>query len=290
MTTEEQQETAPEVIEEAPEAEPNEPAGEQPAEAHEDEDEDAIEDEVTVTVGDTPPQEAPAQEDRDPKLVNKLRKLLREQERKVREYETKLKANAPVEPPPPTLGPKPKIEDFGYDADRYETAIEAWFERKRAADEHAQKQKQAEETQRQAWQARLDGYAKAKASLRVRDYEEAEHAVTTALDVTQQGIIVSGSENPALVTYALGKDSAKLAELRAITDPVKFAFAVAKLETQLKVNPKAKPPAPEQTPKGSAPKSTVNSTLERLREEALKTGNADRLIAYKRQLKSAASK
>ena len=287
MTTEEQ-ETVEEVVEAAPEAEPTEPAGEPPAEAAEPEDEDAIEDEVTVTIGDAPPQEAPAPEERDPKLVNKLRKLLREQERKVREYETKLKAAAPpVENAPPALGAKPKLEDLDYDADKYEAALAAWFERKRIADEHAQKQKQAEETQRQAWQARLDGYAKAKASLRVRDYEEAEHAVTDALDVTQQGIIVSGAENPALVTYALGKDSAKLAELRAITDPVKFAFAVAKLETQLKVNPKAKPPAPEQTPKGSAPKSTVDSTLERLRDEAQRTGNADKLLAYKRQLRSA---
>lgn len=287
MTTEEQ-ETVEEVVEATPEAEPTEPAGEPPAEATEPEDEDAIEDEVIVTIGDASPQEATQVEEKDPRLVNKLRKLLREQERKVREYETKLKAaSPPVENAPPALGAKPKLEDLDYDADKYEAALAAWFERKRIADEHAQKQKQAEETQRQAWQARLDGYAKAKASLRVRDYEEAEHAVTDALDVTQQGIIVSGAENPALVTYALGKDSAKLAELRAITDPVKFAFAVAKLETQLKVNPKAKPPAPEQTPKGSAPKSTVDSTLERLRDEAQRTGNADKLLAYKRQLRSA---
>lgn len=287
MTTEEQ-ETVEEVVEATPEAEPTEPAGEPPAEATEPEDEDAIEDEVTVTIGDAPPQEATQVEEKDPRLVNKLRKLLREQERKVREYETKLKAaSPPVENAPPALGAKPKLEDLDYDADKYEAALAAWFERKRIADEHAQKQKQAEEQQRQAWQARLDGYAKAKASLRVRDYEEAEHAVTNTLDVTQQGIIVSGAENPALVTYALGKDSAKLAELRAITDPVKFAFAVAKLETQLKVNPKAKPPAPEQTPKGSAPKSTIDSTLERLRDEAQRTGNADKLLAYKRQLRSA---
>ena len=83
MTTEEQ-ETVEEVVE-APEAEEPEPAGEPTAEAPEP-DEDAVEDEVIVTVGDAPPPEAPAPEERDPKLVNKLRKLLREQERKVREY------------------------------------------------------------------------------------------------------------------------------------------------------------------------------------------------------------
>lgn len=287
MTIEEQ-ETVEEVVE-APEAEEPEPAGEPTAEATEP-DEDAVEDEVIVSVGDAPPPQ-PVEEEKDPRLVNKLRKLLREQERKVREYESKLKAAAPVEPPPPTLGPKPKLEDLDYDAEKYETAIAAWFERKRAHDEHAQKQKQAEEQQRQAWQARLDGYAKAKASLRVRDYEEAEHAVTDALDVTQQGIIVSGADNPALVTYALGKDSAKLAELKAITDPVKFAFAVSKLETQLKVTPRKPASAPEAVVKSNTRTSgSVDSQLERLRAEADRTGDYTQVFRYKQQLKAKQAK
>jgi len=287
MTIEEQ-ETVEEVVE-APEAEEPEPAGEPTAEATEP-DEDAVEDEVIVSVGDAPPPQ-PVEEEKDPRLVNKLRKLLREQERKVREYESKLKATAPVEPSPPTLGPKPKLEDLDYDAEKYETAIAAWFERKRAHDEHAQRQKQAEEQQRQAWQARLDGYAKAKASLRVRDYEEAEHAVTDALDVTQQGIIVSGADNPALVTYALGKDSAKLAELKAITDPVKFAFAVSKLETQLKVTPRKPASAPEAVVKSNTRTSgSVDSQLERLRAEADRTGDYTQVFRYKQQLKAKQAK
>lgn len=289
MTIEEQ-ETVEEVVEEAPEAAEPEPAGEPTAEAPE-EDEDAIEDEVTVTVGDAPPQPEPPAEERDPKLVNKLRKLLREQERKVREYESKLKATAPVETAPPTPGPKPKLEELDYDADKYETALATWFERKRAADEHAQKAKQAEETQRQAWQARLDGYAKAKASLRVRDYDDAEHAVTSSLDVTQQGIIVSGCDNPALVTYALGKDSTKLAELKAITDPVKFAFAVSKLETQLKVTPRKPASAPEAVVKSNTRTSgSVDSQLERLRAEADRTGDYTQVFRYKQQLKAKQAK
>jgi hypothetical protein len=288
MTTEEQ-ETTTEAEETAPEVEVEEPAGEQTAEAPE-QDEDAVEDEVIVSVGDAPPPQ-PVEEEKDPRLVNKLRKLLREQERKVREYEGKLKAAAPVEPPPPTLGAKPKLEDLDYDAEKYETALAAWFERKRAADEHATKQKQAEETQRQAWQARLDGYAKAKASLRVRDYEEAEHAVTDALDVTQQGIIVSGSENPALVTYAIGKDPAKLKELKAITDPVKFAFAVAKLETQLKVTPRKPASAPETIVKSNTRTSgSVDSQLERLRADADRTGDYTQVFRYKQQLKAKQAK
>lgn len=289
MTTEEQ-ETVEEVVE-APEAEPTEPAGEQPAEAPEP-DEDAVEDEVIVTVGDAPPPEAPAPEERDPKLVNKLRKLLREQERKVREYETKLKAAAPpVENAPPTLGAKPKLEDLDYDAEKYEEALASWFEKKRAADDHAAKLRKAQEEEQNAWKSRLDAYGKAKASLRVRDYEDAESNVVQSLDVTQQGIIVSGADNPALVTYALGKDSAKLAELRAITDPVKFAFAVAKLETQLKVTPRKPASAPETIVKSNTRVAgSVDSVLERLEEEADRTGDRSRVVAYKAKLRAQAKK
>lgn len=256
---------------------PEQPTEEQP-------DEDAIEDEVTVTIGDAKPEEEPKQA--APSWVRELRKKERELQREVRELRAKLNT-APVENRPPALGAKPKLEDHDYDAEKYEEALASWFEKKRAADDHAAKLRKAQEEEQNAWKSRLDAYGKAKASLRVRDYEDAESNVVQSLDVTQQGIIVSGADNPALLTYALGKDPEKLKEFSAIRDPVKFSFAVAKLETQLKVSPKAKPPAPEQTPKGSAPKSTVDSTLERLRDEAQRTGNADRLLAYKRQLRSA---
>lgn len=273
-----------EVIETTETEEQPEPTETKP-EAEETEDEDAIEDEVQVTIGEAKPVEEPKQA--APAWVRELRRKERELQREVRELRAKLQTT-PAENKPAALGPKPKLEDHDYDAEEYETALANWFERKRVADEHARKAKEAEEGERQAWQSRLDAYGKAKASLRVRDYEDAEAVVVDTLNVTQQGIIVSGAENPAVITYALGKDPAKLKELAAITDPVKFSFAVAKLETQLKVTPKAKPPTPEQSPKGSAPKTNaIDSTLERLRDEAQRTGNADRLLAYKRQLKSA---
>lgn len=278
-TIEEQTEATSEATEEP------KPADEQPTEG-EAGDDDAIEDEVTVSIGE-PPAATEEPKQAAPSWVRELRRKERELQREVRELRAKLHTPAQGENNPPALGPKPKLEDFDYEAERYEAALSNWFERKRAADEHAAQAQRAEEEAKSAWQSKLDGYAKAKATLRVRDYEEAEANVVDTLDVTQQGIIVSGTENPALVTYALGKDAAKLKELASIKDPVRFAVAIGKLETKLTVTPKAKPPAPEQTPKGSAPKSTVDSTLERLRDEALKTGNADRLLAYKRQLKSA---
>jgi hypothetical protein len=205
----------------------------------------------------------------------------------VRELRAKVQAPQ-VENQPPAAGAKPKLEDYDYDAEKFETALSGWFDRKRGVDDHAAKQRQSEETQKQAWQARLDAYGKAKASLRVRDYEDAESSVTESLNVTQQGIIVSGAENPALVTYAIGKDPAKLKELAAISDPVKFAFAIAKIETQLKVNPRKPSAAPE-----SVIKSTTrlagggqDQVLERLRDEADKSGDFTRVVAYKAKLKA----
>jgi hypothetical protein len=243
-------------------------------------DEDAIEDEVEVSIGDKPVQaEEPKQA--APAWVRELRRRERELQREVRELRAKAQAPQQDETKPPALGAKPKLEDHDYDAEKFEAALAAWFERKRQADEHAAKQKQAEEQQKQAWQARLDAYGKAKASLRVRDYDDAEASVTETLNVTQQGIIVSGAENPALVTYAIGKDPAKLKELAAISDPVKFAFAVAKLETQLKVNPRKPAAAPEVIVKSTTRLAggSHDQVLERLREEADKTGDLTKVKA-----------
>jgi hypothetical protein len=212
-----------------------------------------------------------------------MRVETRELRKKIREYEAKEQA-APAARP--TVGPKPKLEDHDYDTDRYETALESWYAQKATADKaEREAQRQAEEAQK-AWQAKLDGYGKAKSDLKVRDYDEAEHTVMETLNVTQQGVVLQGAENPALVVYALGKNPKRAKELAAITDPVKFAFAVAKLEAQLKVTPRTKPPAPERSlPAGTAPVSGgSDTTLERLREEASRTGDMTKVVAYKRQL------
>jgi hypothetical protein len=119
----------------------------------------------------------------------------------------------------------------------------------------------------------------------VRDFDDAESTVLSTLSVTQQGIIVQGADNSALVVYALGKNPAKAKELAGITDAVKFAFAIAKLETQLKVQAKSKsaPPPEGKVRSGSAPISgSVDSNLERLRAEAEKTGDMSKVAAYKR--------
>jgi hypothetical protein len=264
----------PEVVEE--EIEVNEPVEEIEPEDTE---------EVVVSIG----EEAPPPEEHTPapEWVKELRKTNRELQRQNRELQGRLQA-APPETKPVVIGNKPKLEDHDYDADKYEEALANWFERKRQADDANAKQEAEVMNQQKAWQAKLDGYGKAKAELRVKDFEDAEEVAQQVFSITQQGVLLQGADNPALVVYALGKNPAKAKELAEIKDPVKFAFAVAKLEKDLKVTNRRQAPAPERIVSGTGRSSgAVDSTLERLREDAARTGNMTKVIAYKAQKRSA---
>jgi hypothetical protein len=240
--------------------------------------------ELKITLGGQTLTEPEPEAERAPEWVRDLRKSHRELQRKVREYEAR-EQTAPAAQAIPTLSAKPKLEDHDYDTDRYETALESWYKQKDAVESARRQQQQQAEEQQRTWQTKLDGYAKAKTDLKVRDYEDAEATVQETLNVVQQGVVLQGAENPALVVYALGKNPKKAKELASISDPVKFAFAIAKLESQLKVTATRKPPPPERSaPVGNAPISgTTDSVLERLRVDAERTGDMTKVIAYRRQ-------
>ena len=243
-------------------------------------------DEVVISIGEeSPPQE---EEARAPEWVRELRKANREKERKIRELEAKLNATA-TETKPVVLGPKPTLESCDYDSDEYENKLADWYERKREADSAEAESAAQRDAEAQAWQDKLASYEKAKASLKVRDYEDAEAFALDTFNVTQQGIVIQGSDNPALIIYALGKNTKRAKELASITDPVKFAFAVAKLETQLKVSNRKAAASPERTiaSGGTRLSGAVDSTLERLRAEAEKSGDYTKVLQYKRQKRNA---
>jgi hypothetical protein len=242
------------------------------------------EDEVIVSIGEEPP--PPEEQTQAPNWVRELRKANREKEKRIRELEARLTQTTEIKPV--VLGQKPKLEDHDYDADKYEEALASWFERKRLADAEAEKLKQAEQSQQKAWQEKLEGYGKAKAELRVRDFEDAEAVAQELFNITQQGVVLQGADNPALVIYALGKNPKKAQEIANIKDPVKFAFAVAKLEKELKVtNRKAAPPPERVISSTGRVSGAMDSTLERLREEAARTGNMTKVIQYKAQKRAA---
>lgn len=241
-------------------------------------------DEIVVSIGDVSP---PDEDDRPaPKWVREVRKTNRELLRKNRELEAQLNATK-TEPNPVKVGPKPTLDNCDYDSERYEAELSTWYEQKRHADLLDAQAKDAEDRELRKYQERLAAYGKAKAELRVRDYDDAEDAVLQYLDVNQQTVLVKGAENAALVVYALGKNPTKAKELASIKDPIDFAFAVARLEKDLKVsNRTKKAPPPERIVTGSGRISgSVDSELERLRAHAEKTGDISAVLRYKRQRK-----
>ena len=256
--------------------------------AEEPHDDEGEANEVIVSIGeDAPP---PEEQTHAPEWVRELRKTNRELQRQNRELQGKLQSTAQTEIKPVVLGKKPSLEGYDYDAEKFEEALADWFERKRKTEDANAMQEAEVMNQQKAWKAKLDGYGKAKAELRVKDFEDAEAVAQELFNITQQGVVLQGADNPALVIYALGKNPKKAKELAEIKDPVKFAFAVAKLEKELKVTNRKAAPPPERVVSGTGRSSgAVDSTLERLRADAERTGNMTKIIQYKAQ-KRAASK
>lgn len=246
------------------------------------------EEEVVISIdGEAPPQQE-EEEARAPEWVRDLRKQHREEKRRVKELQQRLAQYEQKETGVAPLGKKPTLESVDYDTERYETELASWYEKKRAHDERETAVKAEQQSVQQEWEQKLETYQEAKTSLKVRDFEFAEEVVQDTLSVMQQGMIVQGSENPALLVYALGKNPNKAKELASINDPVKFAFAVAKLETQLKISNRKASVSPERKISGTGrPSGTVDNTLDRLRAEAEKTGDYTKIIKYKRQKQKA---
>lgn len=246
---------------------------------------DSDDDEVVVTIGeDSPPQEEdegfngqPA-----PQWVKDLRKENRELKKQLKTPAV----DTPKDEKDLTLGEKPKLEQYGYDEDQYSQALDIWYDQKSKVDKLKIEREAEQQKAQEQMQAVVNSYNEKKQKLKVRDFAEAESEVTERFSFQQQGLILEGADDPALVVYALGKNKARLEELAKITNPAKFAFAVAKLETQMKTTKRKAATAPEKTVTGGGSTSgTTDTTLDRLRAEAEKTGDFTAVIRHKRKMK-----
>lgn len=248
-------------------------------------DEDDVEEKVEISLGDES-LTSEEEEEKAPDWVRELRREYRETKKQNRELQKRLEEKeVAIEQKPTSLGPKPKLEDFDYDSDRFDAALDTWYTTKNQVEAERQKAKAESERQQAEWQQKLKSYDEAKASLGVPDYQDSEDLAMETFDQTQQSLILEAMDNPALAIYALGKRPEKAKELASIKNPVKFVAAMAKLESQLKVSKVKTKPAPEKTISGSS-KNTggLDSTLERLEAEALKTGDYTKVYRYERDL------
>ncbi|MCZ3293821.1 hypothetical protein NYZ61_16260 [Acinetobacter baumannii] len=245
--------------------------------------------EFDIVVGDEKPEE---QEEDDfhgkpaPKWVKDLRKEKKESDRRIKELEAKL--NEQNKPEAIELGEKPTLESVGYDADEFEKQLVEWTAKKAQFEQQEAAKRAEQEKAQKVWQDKLNSYETKKTAIKskVRDFDEAEEFARDVLNQTQQGILIHAAEKPELLIYHLGKNPQKAKELAALTDPIQFAFAAAKIDAQIKVTTRKPSTSPERKPSGSAPLSgTVDTTLAKLRAEAERTGDYTEVNKYKRKLK-----
>lgn len=250
--------------------------------------------EVELSIGEP---ESPAGDDEvedETPAIRQMRKALKDRERKERELKReleRLKADKEQSAPAavPELGPRPRIDDpdIDYDQDKLDAALDAWDQKREQRNALLRQKEQAEEEAKKQHQQILDRYEAAKRQLPVNRerFAEAEKEVIESFSPVQQTVLLR-SKVPEKLVYVLGRNPRMLDELAQMNDPVELAFELGRLEKDLKVTPRKKPaPPPEEKPNGGSPSLSVEQQLDRLRDEAARTGNADKLMAFKRKLK-----
>jgi hypothetical protein len=214
----------------------------------------------------------------DSSTIREMRQRLREKDRELSELR---KASTPKAI---DVGEKPTLAGCEFDEERFETELDAWKDRKAAADRQQQSQAEQSRAANEAWQQDLNTFEQKKAALEFDDAADAIESATLALDMVQQAVIVKSAQDPALFLYALSKSPAKAAELAKIQDPIKLAAAVARMEGAVKVTKTRKAPAPDRPLSGSGKlPEGADKKLEQLERESDRTRDMTKLIAYKRE-------
>lgn len=280
VTTEETESETVEVEEqETEEQKPEETEGEAKAEPEEPEEPE----ELQVTIGEESPASEEAKE--APNWVKELRRRNREQERELRELRARIGSTVETVP---QLPPRPTLPDCDYDEDLYTKRTDAWYAKKLEIDEFVRRKAEEKRKADEEAQQRVNDYERRAKELKVKDFNEAQDEAASALSRDQMALILIGADRPELLIYALGKRPEKLHELASIKDPAKFAVAIGKLEEKLKVtSTKSKAaPKPEPTVRSSSGVQSSEATLNRLREEAMRTGDMTKVIEFKRQMRA----
>lgn len=244
----------------------------------------AEDDELEISFGD---EAAPASRGEDSELVKTLRKQLREKSNQLAAL-----GRAPAQPQIIEVGEKPTIEGCDYDDAKFEAEYEAWQQRKaQAATQEAEVQTQVQAAGA-ALAEKVSKFQSGKVALGAKDFEAVKDVTISALNDAQMIVVLKAADNPAALTYALGRHPQKLAALADTHDLVEFTAALVRMESTLKMTSKRTrtPPEPDTPARGSAPLSANGDKhLERLEQKAARTGDRTEVVAYKRQLKAKAT-
>lgn len=213
-----------------------------------------------------------------------LRNLVKERDRELAIVKKRL---AELDKPAAAIdvGDRPTREQFDWDDEAYDKAIDEWNERRLRAQQQADQPNDLQEEAKQDVQRLTTGIS----TLAYSDAQEVAKAATEALTAEQQFVIASAAKEPAKLIYALGKNPERLKALQDIRNPVKFIAEVARMETQMTTRTKS-PVPPEQHRSGDArPAQSTDKEMARLQKQAEATGDYTAVLAYKRKLREKAA-
>jgi hypothetical protein len=220
---------------------------------------------------------------------------------------------APQQPQAETLPARPTREQFDYDDDAYDKAVDEWNDKKlelkfnnfnqsnqQKQQEQAQ-QKQLEEAQAKVNKAVDSHYERAgelvtSGKVKAEQYQQADQNVRLAMDKVFQGkgdlltdqLISKLGEGSEKILFSLGVNNTKLAELQSkmINDPsgIEAAVYLGELKTELKAPTKRRSQArkPAKHPDGDVQTSDSASKLHKKYE---KMTSIQERISFKRQAK-----
>jgi hypothetical protein len=245
---------------------------------------DGAEEETVVSFGEP---KADAEVEAAPAWVKELRKKNRELAREA--AQAKAEIARLTTPAKPKLAPRPTLEQFDFDGEKFEAALEAHLKQKAEVEAAEQEERKAQEAQAQEWGQTVQRYREAAkmTAQKAPDFAEAEANVAGSLSMVQQSIIMSVTDKPAEFILALGRDDERLAELAKINDAVKFTARIAKMETTLMVTTSKKLPKPARRADGAnAPATSISQTTDRLLKESEKSNDLTGLVEELRRKKA----
>lgn len=190
------------------------------------------------------------------------------------------------------VGAEPDPDNFDmFEAEgkaKFKTEWAAWNQRKSEAEKQVRERQEAQTKDQQRWQGRVADVDTAAKALKVKDQDEATSTFATTLSVVQQAIVLDGPEDAneaALLRYALGANPAAAKKLAAISNPLRYAFAAAKLlYKDLKMTQrKPSAPPPERRVNSNARAGASGDQLARLQAEADKTGDRTKVAKFMRE-------
>jgi hypothetical protein len=134
------------------------------------------------------------------------------------------------------------------------------------------------------------------AGMKAKDYFEVEDQAIEYMGEETVKEIIENFDDPHILLYYLGANKGEAEELvdTIKSNPIRGTAAIGRLQSELMVKPKSKKiPNPDEDLEGGTSSGNMTADerkLDKLRAEADKTGNINKVLAFKREMKEKAKK